>query len=162
MSSTFSHPLPEGTELALIVVACGRQLQRDWNRLLQPSGTSESQLALLVAIAQGAKSQKEIAYRTGFSPAQISGLVEQLRQRGLVWGRRADHDRRQQRWQLTAEGCRHLKCCQQLLDRWSEQNGQTSLSAETHLRQLTDWLLRQQRGGYLAAEDEPQPEERVA
>jgi DNA-binding MarR family transcriptional regulator len=49
-------------------------------------------------------SQLELAQRMGMSPAQISGLVEVLRQRALLVSERSPRDRRRQTWRLTAAG----------------------------------------------------------
>lgn len=49
-------------------------------------------------------SQSQLAAGLGVSAAQISALVERLRQAGLIVGRRDGADRRRQLWQLTAAG----------------------------------------------------------
>lgn len=75
-------------------------------------GESEfSLLWLLGTIDQGsaagsgrAISQREIARRLAISAAQVCGLVERLRIRGLICGRRDRSDRRRQCWRLTDAG----------------------------------------------------------
>ena len=53
--------------------------------------------------------QKELAARLAASPAQVSGLVERLRRRGLLEGHRPDGDRRRQLWRLTSTGRARLR-----------------------------------------------------
>ncbi len=48
--------------------------------------------------------QHELATAAGVSEAQMSGLVERLRQNGLLIGCRSEPDRRRQYWRLTAAG----------------------------------------------------------
>ena len=48
--------------------------------------------------------QHELAAAAGVSEAQMSGLVERLRQNGLLIGCRGEPDRRRQYWRLTAAG----------------------------------------------------------
>jgi len=48
--------------------------------------------------------QSELAAAAGVSAATMSGLVEQLRQRGYLDPRRNQDDRRRQLWRPTAEG----------------------------------------------------------
>jgi len=48
--------------------------------------------------------QHELAAAAGVSEAQMSGLVERLRQNGLLIGCRSEPDRRRQYWRLTAAG----------------------------------------------------------
>src|SRR5699024_6079634 len=54
-----------------------------------------------IPVGQG---QIELATAMSVSPAQISGLVEQLRERGLLAGCRDPRDRRRQVWQVTPAG----------------------------------------------------------
>jgi len=55
------------------------------------------------AVREG-MSQTDLARGLLLSPAHVSGLVEQLRRRGLLEGRRPAADRRRQLWRLTAAG----------------------------------------------------------
>ncbi len=48
--------------------------------------------------------QHELASAAGVSEAQMSGLVERLRQGGLLIGCRGEPDRRRQYWRLTVAG----------------------------------------------------------
>jgi DNA-binding MarR family transcriptional regulator len=50
------------------------------------------------------KVQGDLAVALGISPAQMSGLIERLHQRGLVASERSNLDRRRQIWRLTGEG----------------------------------------------------------
>jgi DNA-binding MarR family transcriptional regulator len=63
----------------------------------------------------GCRGQGELASALGVSPAQMSGLVERLRQRNLLQVERLGNDRRRQVWQLTAGGTSVLaSACSQL------------------------------------------------
>ncbi len=51
-------------------------------------------------------SLKELARRCGVDPSNLSGIVDQLTDRGLVLSRRAVHDKRVRVIRLTADGVR--------------------------------------------------------
>ena len=53
--------------------------------------------------------QNELAVAVGASAARMSGLVENLRGRGLLASRRSQQDRRRQLWQPTADGTQILR-----------------------------------------------------
>ncbi len=73
------------------------------------------------------------------SPAHVSGLVEQLRRKGLLEGHRPVTDRRRQLWRLTPDGCKTLETlvadCSGRLDEWLGSNQREAL------RQLADQLI---------------------
>lgn len=79
---------------------------------MQPHGLRDVHF-LLLWNCQAAKdygvAQRELATALSLSPAQVSGLVEELRQRTLLASHRPTSDRRQQRWRLTADGQRLLQ-----------------------------------------------------
>jgi DNA-binding MarR family transcriptional regulator len=52
----------------------------------------------------GCRGQGDLAGALGVSAAQMSGLVERLRQRGLLQVERLGNDRRRQVWMLTSAG----------------------------------------------------------
>ena len=99
----------ELVELAQELAFCQRQL---WSLLmegLRPWKLSYTEFVVLWfcerATACGVP-QKDLVTATGVSPAQISGVVEQLRRRGLLVAERGPQDRRQQLWHLADEGRR--------------------------------------------------------
>jgi DNA-binding MarR family transcriptional regulator len=86
---------------------CGRQLRRALGELVGPRGLTDSQCLVLWACCEAppeGQAQHDLATPIGVSPAQLSGLLEDLAARGLVTGRRPAHDRRRQYWRLTTEG----------------------------------------------------------
>jgi MarR family transcriptional regulator, organic hydroperoxide resistance regulator len=66
-----------------------------------------SQAKLLWRLELGdTPSLKELARRCGVDPSNLSGVVDQLADRGLVLSRPATHDRRVRVIRLTADGVR--------------------------------------------------------
>lgn len=107
-----AFPRPgEIAQRMLTQIVLGRRCQRALLAELTALGLTDTQLMVLWGIdrlspSQGGTGvqQSEVAQSLGISPAQISGLVEQLRQQGNLDSRRAVHDRRQQLWHLTEPG----------------------------------------------------------
>jgi DNA-binding MarR family transcriptional regulator len=83
-----------------------RSIRRALGEAAKPIGLNETQALLLYFChdAPAGRAQRELADMLGMSPAQVSGLVEQLRSRGLMEGRRPPNDRRRQVWHLTESG----------------------------------------------------------
>lgn len=83
-------------------------------RMLDHQGTcletlelTDAQAKLLWRLEAGdTPSLKEVARRCGVDPSNLSGVVDQLSERGLVITRPAVHDRRVRVIRLTAEGVR--------------------------------------------------------
>ena len=70
------------------------------------------------------RGQRELADTIGVSAAQMSGLVEKLRQRNLIQFERLGTDRRRQVWQLTTHGQALLvQLCKLLASRREEVHG---------------------------------------
>ncbi len=69
--------------------------------------------------------QLDLVQQTGLSAAHVSGLVEQLRQRGLLVGQRDPADRRRQVWSLTPAGRQCLAAVAQHVACWLETEGQS-------------------------------------
>lgn len=92
--------------LATAAWSVGRQLRRDISLRLAPEEvTAEDFLTLrLLETTTDGISQVELAEVLGISPAQTSGLVERLRQRGWITPHRDPHDRRRQCWIVTDAG----------------------------------------------------------
>jgi DNA-binding MarR family transcriptional regulator len=100
----------------LTQVVVGRRCQRAILAALDKVQLTDTQLLVLWGIDQilpasagSGVGQSEIAQSLGISPAQVSGLVEQLRQLGDLDCQRAANDRRQQLWHLTAAGRERLQ-----------------------------------------------------
>src|SRR5206468_2576310 len=65
---------------------------------------SDTELLVVWLCSGGGRIQVELALAIGISPAQMSGMVERLRSRGLVAMHRLAMDRRRQIWRTTAVG----------------------------------------------------------
>jgi len=65
---------------------------------------SDTELIVTWMCSGEGRVQVELAGATGISPAQMSGLVERLRSRGLVAMHRQARDRRRQIWRVTPVG----------------------------------------------------------
>ncbi|HEY2413694.1 MAG TPA: MarR family winged helix-turn-helix transcriptional regulator [Pirellulaceae bacterium] len=81
-----------------------RHLRRRIGELTAALELSDSELIVVWLCGGGGRVQVDLAAATGISPAQMSGLMERLRSRGLVAMHRLARDRRRQIWRATAEG----------------------------------------------------------
>ncbi len=100
-------PVVGWIELAEQICIRGRKLHDELSRLVGRWQLSPPQFSLLwvwrLTPGEG-WGQNELAAALAVSPAQVSGLVEQLRRKGLLEGRRPAADRRRQLWRLTPDG----------------------------------------------------------
>ena len=103
-------PLPEDApaERLLRLVhwtsAANRQLRRRLAKLASAFGLSDAELLVMWLCHGSGYVQVELAGAIGTSPAQMSGLVERLRTRGLVEMHRQAQDRRRQVWRTSPAG----------------------------------------------------------
>ena len=83
-----------------------RTLRTTLAEVAQPNGLTDTELQLLYRCASSTDgiAQRQLADALAISAAQVSGLVESLRRRGLLAGHRPAADRRRQLWKLTAHG----------------------------------------------------------
>jgi DNA-binding MarR family transcriptional regulator len=81
-----------------------RHLRRRIGELTSALDLSDTELIVVWLCSGGGRVQVDLAAATGISPAQMSGLMERLRSRGLVAMHRLARDRRRQIWRATAEG----------------------------------------------------------
>lgn len=105
--------------LAERVIALARQMRRGMAAAGRPASMGETELLALWACsfeACAGINQSRLCARLGVSPAQVSGVVDSLRRRGLLTGDRDQSDRRRQLWRPTPEGlsvlaevCRHAE-----------------------------------------------------
>ena len=98
--------------LAQAATACGRQLRRALQGQTRELGLSDTDLMVLWSCgccADRGVAQNHLVEEIGLSPAQTSGLLDRLKQRGLVASRRPAQDRRRQFWRLEPSG-RELLC----------------------------------------------------
>ncbi|NQU24511.1 MAG: winged helix-turn-helix transcriptional regulator [Candidatus Nealsonbacteria bacterium] len=94
-------------ELVELIRVSGRMFRDLLASHLQKHSLGESQFSALWICRKApgmGLSQQDITAKLAVSPAAVSGLVEQLRRRGLLEGRRAESDRRRQLWRLTPDG----------------------------------------------------------
>jgi len=76
-------------------------------------------LCACVAAEPDGLSQTGLVARLGVSPGQVSGLVERLRQAGLLEARRSAADRRRQFWQVTSAGRQAAETVLNHLETWA-------------------------------------------
>jgi DNA-binding MarR family transcriptional regulator len=98
-----------GTLVELIqgLSRCHRVLRVWLDERLRPWDLRDTEFWALWLCSRSAPSgvvQHELAAAAGVSEAQMSGVVERLRQNGLLIGCRSEPDRRRQYWRLTAAG----------------------------------------------------------
>jgi DNA-binding MarR family transcriptional regulator len=96
-------------ELARRLSACGSSVRQAMTEALLGMACTPAEFLLLWTCRDSERTaaglgQIELARSVGLSPAQVSGLVERLRARGLLEGCRAARDRRRQMWRLTPSG----------------------------------------------------------
>ena len=81
-----------------------RHLRRRLTDVTSALELSDTELIVVWMCSGDGRVQIDLAGATGISPAQMSGLVERLRSRGLVAMHRQAKDRRRQIWRATAAG----------------------------------------------------------
>ena len=84
--------------------SANRQLRRKLAEVAAHFALSDTELLVVWLCCGNGRIQVELAGALGISPAQMSGLVERLRTRGLVAVHRLAVDRRRQVWRTTAAG----------------------------------------------------------
>ncbi len=109
-------------ELSEQISCCARLLRIQIAQHNGPAGVTEGEFSLLWACAvspPGGMIQKDLAGLLAVSPAHVSGLVEQLRCKGLLRGRRVPEDRRRRHWEITPEGRAELHSVLVRLEAWA-------------------------------------------
>src|SRR5207249_714773 len=84
--------------------AASRHLRKRLAEFAQPFELSDTELLVVWLCSGGGRIQVDLAGAIGISPAQMSGMVERLRSRGLVGMHRLARDRRRQVWRTTTAG----------------------------------------------------------
>jgi DNA-binding MarR family transcriptional regulator len=100
---------------------CHRLLRAWLNERLRPWEIRDTEFFVLWLCDRFAPSgvvQHELAAAVGVSEAQMSGLVERMRQNGLLIGCRGEPDRRRQYWRLTAAGDERLARIRAVVGKW--------------------------------------------
>ena len=139
------QPFPdELVELAHELTLCQRQLWALLMERLRPWTLGHTEFLVLWLCERDAVRglpQKDLVTATGVSAAQMSGVVEQLRRRGLLAAERGPQDRRQQLWRLTDAGRRLVAELRTALAPTADQLSQHISPVETeHLRALIQHL----------------------
>ncbi len=94
-------------EQACTAAASGRRAARALSEWTKRFGLTEAEFQLLWRLrptSMDGPNQSALAAALAFSPAQVSAVVERVRQRGLICERGAAGDRRRHHWQLSASG----------------------------------------------------------
>jgi len=110
------------TELAGKILVCSRMLREQLSRRADRQEISEGELFLLWACRKAppmGAGQSQLAESIAVSPAHISGLVEQLRKKGLLEPRRDPADRRRQLWRISPAGYAAIKTVLDDLTDWA-------------------------------------------
>ena len=84
--------------------AASRHLRRRLADVAEAFELSDTELLVVWLCSGGGRIQVDLAGAIGISPAQMSGMVERLRSRGLVAMHRLAMDRRRQVWRTTTAG----------------------------------------------------------
>jgi DNA-binding MarR family transcriptional regulator len=106
---------------------CAKLLRDEFRDCLRPWELSEAQFSVLWACSAAPPSgtgQSELAASLAVSPAQISLVVEQLRRKRLLTGRRDENDRRRQVWRVSAAGHAVIGAVAAGLSTWARGLGQ--------------------------------------
>jgi DNA-binding MarR family transcriptional regulator len=153
---------------AQLTGACSRLLRRALGERLSQSSLTETEFLLFSACAeaeaasQGA-AQIDLAKATGLSPAQISGVMERLREQGWIAPERKRDDRRRQHWRLTAEGRKVLTAaCSALADLGPHLAGRLSVAERAMLEKLLCLLAQAAADAEAAPSLRWAPERRAA
>ncbi len=97
--------------MAIEMASCEKTMRTAIAEVVSPFSLSENAFFILVLCQQNLERplpQAKLAKTVGLSPAQLSNLVEQLRQDGWIESSRDSNDRRRQYWTLTDAGNRRL------------------------------------------------------
>jgi DNA-binding MarR family transcriptional regulator len=84
--------------------SASRHLRRRLAEAAQSLDLSDTEVLVVWLCSGGGRVQVELAGLIGISPAQMSGMVERLRTRGLVAMHRLAMDRRRQVWRTSPAG----------------------------------------------------------
>ena len=91
-------------QLLVHLSVTSRTLRRRLAELASRGDLSEHELLVIWLCVAAGRVQSELAATLGISPAQMSGLVERLRARGLVELQRLVQDRRRHVWRTSGHG----------------------------------------------------------
>ena len=118
------EPAARWVELVEQILICGRKMRDDLTRRTARQRLAAAEFSALWVCRESPPaglSQNELADALAVSPAQVSGLVERLRCRGLLESRRSAEDRRRQYWRLSDAGQAALQMALNDLADWAQQ-----------------------------------------
>ena len=98
--------------MAIEMASCEKTMRAAISQVVSPFDLTDNAFFVLVLCHQHLQKplpQSKMAKKVGLSPAQLSHLVEQLRQDGWIEPQRNPSDRRRQYWSLTDDGFRRLE-----------------------------------------------------
>jgi DNA-binding MarR family transcriptional regulator len=87
-----------------LLSAAARRVEREWDAYLATWGLSHASLPVLVHLARGPASQRELAARCDVAEQTMSRVLERVERLGLVTRRVHDDDHRRHVLELTAAG----------------------------------------------------------
>lgn len=108
---TSPHDAVQLIRMVMELTSCEKALRAAIAEVVSPFSLSENAFFILILCQRNQDrplSQSALAKTVGLSPAQLSNLVEQLRQDGWIEASRDANDRRRQYWALTQEGSHRL------------------------------------------------------
>jgi DNA-binding MarR family transcriptional regulator len=99
-----AHGLSEAAEVGLLLRVAQRRAARAFAQALEPLGIEGKHMGVLLELAGGPGSQRELIERTGGDKSSMVRIVDELERRGLAERRPAEHDRRAYAVSLTESG----------------------------------------------------------
>jgi DNA-binding MarR family transcriptional regulator len=137
--------LADGMQLLMplldVLARCHRAARESISDVTHRHGMTDSEFHLLWVCRvweADPPSQNDLAQALAISPAQVSCLVEQLRQKQWITGTRSAVDRRRQVWRLTDEGANALEAVATVLRQFTDRL--VSRLSVPALQALTDRL----------------------
>lgn len=123
-------------QLVFRLGVASRTIRRRLAGLAGQFDLGEHELLVLWQCRTGGRAQSELAVALGISPAQVSGLVDRLREEGLLELQRQDQDRRRHVWRLSLAGRQRLMQAMPHLEAMARELSR-ELSSEDQQRLLT-------------------------
>ncbi len=113
---------------ACVTAVAGRRAVRTIGQWSECLGLAESELQILWCVRESVHTgidQTTLSAALAFSPAQVSGCVEKMRERGLISHHQVPGDRRRRLWQLASGG-------RAVLEQLAQVVGSLALEASKH------------------------------
>lgn len=130
---------PSGWPTGRLLSAAARRVEHSWDQYLQTWSLSHASLPLLVVLAQGPRSQRELAADLRVTEQTTSRMLRGLERQGYVVRTRHERDRRRHVVAITQAGQQALSA---LDDRAAVESLLGSALSGAELAQLRVLLLR--------------------